>query len=219
VPWPVLAAVAGAAAAILLASRATTAQAADLGLSPVPPAAQAAHSVELPSIVNDAAAKVPARQTARALVPPAVHQTVDSLAEPVTATVTQAAPDLTREVLAPLSLGPARGATASAPEQLVRGPVEPVSGAAHLPSIQASAVDLRPSPALGPLPDLPGPANPGSPGLPPAAISAVAGAAALGSALGTVGGLLILLSAARGQPDPPVPLVQADLRLLVERPG
>ena len=220
-PWPVLAAVAAAAAAVLLASRATPAEAADLGPLPVPPAAQAAHSVGLPSIVNDAATKVLPHQIVRALVPPAVQQTVDSAIEPVTAPATQVAAALTGDQLTPIlaSLGRAQAAGTPAPERFVRGPVEPVSGAAQLPSLQASAVDLRSSPPIGPLPDLPGPANPGSPGLPPAAISAIAGAAALGSALGIVGGLLILLSTARGQPGPPVPLVQADLRLLVERPG
>ena len=225
-PWPVLAAVAAAAAAVLLASRATPAEAADLGPLPMPPAAQAAHSVGLPSIVNDAAAKVSPRQAvratrdaARALVPPVVRQTAGSVTEPVTTTATQAASSLTGDPLAALTLRPLLGGGQPAPERFVRGPVEPVSGAAQLPSMQASAVDLRSSPPIGPLPDLPGPANPGSPGLPPAAISAIAGAAALGSALGIVGGLLILLSTARGQPGPPVPLVQADLRLLVERPG
>jgi hypothetical protein len=230
-PWPLLVAGGAVAVAIVVASGATTAAAADLGASP----AQAVQSVGLLHAVSDPVRSVLPRQgpspvhDTRGSVRPVLHQIVDPVIEPATATAVQTAAALpTAPTLPPIVLPFSNPQSAGLPPHrgLTRGLIRPAPGTACdraatcTLSTSSRAANFWLALVPGHFPPIDPGTEPGHPGLPALSISAVGGGLGLGgTALGIAAGLWVLAHGARAQPGAPVPIEQTLLSSLVERPG
>jgi hypothetical protein len=143
-PWPVLVALGGAVVALLLASRATTAAAADPGVAPAPPVQQAGQAKGLLPIVND---------TVGRLLPPPTPPPATTTAPPTPppASAPQSAPDtapaLVPQVIRPVVAPVVKGLTA-APGAAAPGVAAP-GAAAPAPVAPSAASELSHTSGLG----------------------------------------------------------------------